>query len=261
MDESFAGALLALGDLPSAVQRLAAASSHWCRVMLLSAVYRLILLEAAFRSLLCSQSLVQAAQDAMMDCKDDYECGTVANAVGELVRGHGANKAAFSCEATCIGLARMAEAAVEQVTVQVDALELLSPCFCVRVVDSNTAGCRVLDIQHFPSQSLNSQIRLRLQGSLLSVRATLRSRRRCLQRHALPSNICALPPRRLSRSRVDSSVEQVCVAIQSFFDCRDQAADSQSCRNIRANLPKVNPFFVLPCATDPAICVMRSGCV
>ena len=134
MDESFAGALLALGDLPSAVQRLAAASSHWCRVMLLSAVYRLILLEAAFRSLLCSQSLVQAAQDAMMDCKDDYECGTVANAVGELVRGHGANKAAFSCEATCIGLARMAEAAVEQVTVQVDALELLSPCFCVRVV-------------------------------------------------------------------------------------------------------------------------------
>ena len=118
-----------------------------------------------------------------------------------------------------------------------------------RARDSNAAGCRVLDIQHFPSQSLNSQIRIRLQGSLLSVSSTLRSRRRCLQRHALPSNICALPPRRLSRSHVDASVEQVCVAIQSFFDCSDPAADSQSCRNIRANLPKVAPFFVLPCTT------------
>ena len=122
MDKSVAGALLACGDLPDAVQRLAATSSHWCRVMLLSAVYRLILLEGAFRSLLCSESLVKAAQGAMTNCRDDYECGTIANAVGELVRGHGANKAAFSCEATCVGLARMAEAAVEQVTVQVDSL-------------------------------------------------------------------------------------------------------------------------------------------
>jgi hypothetical protein len=54
----------------------------------------------------------------MMDCKDDYECGTVANAVGELVRGHAVNKAAFSCEATCMGLKRMAEAAAEQMTVR-----------------------------------------------------------------------------------------------------------------------------------------------
>jgi hypothetical protein len=119
MDPSVAEALHARGGLPGAVERIAAAApSHWCRVLLLSAVYRFILLSAAFRSSLCSQALVKAAQAAMMSAQDDYECGTVANAVGELVRGHAVNKAAFSCEATCMGLKRMAEAAAEQVTVR-----------------------------------------------------------------------------------------------------------------------------------------------
>jgi hypothetical protein len=120
MDESVAEMLHARGDLPSAVERIAAAApSHWCRVVLLSAVRRFILLAAEFRSTLCGACVVRAAQAAMAESRDDYECGTVANAVGELVRDHGGNKAAFSCEATCTGLLRMAEAAGEQDTVQV----------------------------------------------------------------------------------------------------------------------------------------------
>jgi hypothetical protein len=119
MDKSVAEALRARGELPGAIERIAtAAPSHWCRVMLLSAVYRFILHVAEFRSSLCRPSVVRAAQAAMMETKDDYECGAVANAVGELVRGHDVNKAAFSCEATCMGLMRMAEAAVERVQVR-----------------------------------------------------------------------------------------------------------------------------------------------
>jgi hypothetical protein len=129
MSQSVAEALLARGDVPGAVERMAgAASSHWCRVVLLSGVYRLILLAAGFRSSLCSDAVVQAAHAAMMNVEDDYDCGTVANAVGELLRGHGKNKAAFSCEATCKGLMRMAEAAVEQVTVQVVPFKVLPIC-------------------------------------------------------------------------------------------------------------------------------------
>jgi hypothetical protein len=128
MDKSVAEALHARGDVSGAVQRIAAgASSHWCRVMLLSAVHRFILLFAAFRSSLCSRAVVAAAQAAMMETQDDYECGTVANAVGELVRGHAANKAAFSSETTCMGLKRMAEAAVEHATIQVVRLRVLFP--------------------------------------------------------------------------------------------------------------------------------------
>ena len=119
MDTDVAGALHALGDLSVSVDRIAAAaSSHWCRVVLLSAVRGCIVLAAAFRSSLCSNAVISAAQAAMLGANDDYECGTVANAVGELVRGHAANKAAFSCEATCAGLKRLAEAAVEQVKVR-----------------------------------------------------------------------------------------------------------------------------------------------
>ena len=128
MDKSVAEALHARGDVSGAVQHIAAgASSHWCRVMLLSAVHRFILLFAAFRSSLCSRAVVAAAQAAMMGTQDDYECGTVANAVGELVRGHAANKAAFSSETTCMGLKRMAEAAVEHATIQVVRLRVLFP--------------------------------------------------------------------------------------------------------------------------------------
>ena len=136
MGQGVAEALLARGDVPGAVERIAgAASSHWCRVVLLSGVYRFILLAAGFRSSLCSDAVVKAAQAAMMNVQDDYDCGTVANAVGELVRGHGKNKAAFSCEATCAGLMQMAEAAVEQVTVQVVFKVLLIIFMC--------AGCLV----------------------------------------------------------------------------------------------------------------------
>jgi hypothetical protein len=120
MDERVAQLLHARGDLTVAVDCIAtSASSHWCRVALLSAVYRLIRLAPDFRSSLRCCSLVATAHAAMSSAEDDFECGVIANAIGELVRGHAANKAAFSCEGTCVGLKAMAEAAVEQATVQV----------------------------------------------------------------------------------------------------------------------------------------------
>ena len=152
MDESVAEMLRARGDLPIAVDQIAAvAPSHWCRVVLLSAVYRFILLASEFRSTLCSKSVVRAAHAAMRESKDDFECGTIANAVGELVRGHGGNKAVFSCEATCTGLLRMAETAVEQDTVQVSFS--FSPCLCVRCALDT---CSPQDIAFLISSLYNS---------------------------------------------------------------------------------------------------------
>jgi hypothetical protein len=143
MSQSVAEALLARGDVAGAVERMAgAASSHWCRVVLLSGVYRLILLAAGFRSSLCSDAVVQAAHAAMMNVEDDYDCGTVANTVGELVRGHGQNKAAFSCEATCKGLMRMAEAAVDRVKV---CFVTICSVFCSKLCPNarpQRGGCR-----------------------------------------------------------------------------------------------------------------------
>jgi hypothetical protein len=236
MDKSVAEALRARGELPGAIERIAtAAPSHWCRVMLLSAVYRFILHVAEFRSSLCRPSVVRAAQAAMMETKDDYECGAVANAVGELVRGHDVNKAAFSCEATCMGLMRMAEAAVEQVTVQVSFCFPFNPR-CSRDTCAPQDIAFLISSLHSSSSSPSIPRSAPVSAALLILYIPpprVHALQRCSLLNFVPLYL------RLNRCREDASVEQVCVAIQSYYERCGAAVDDEVCRTMRTMLPKV----------------------